>query len=178
MEKELTVGTRVDHEKYGEGIISKSTSLTYKVIFVRGGEIEFSKMSVEFDIIEENEVEDNQPKLNIKEVEKMIKFILDRYNGIEHKVALGDKWQGGTLTMQPANLDLKPKEMPIETFFHKIVMMRDRLRVLEQNINSHNILTDEDKVNLQQYISRIYGSMTSFNVLFDDKEDYFVGSKA
>ena len=177
MEKELTVGTRVDHEKYGEGIISKNTPLTYKVIFVRGGEIEFSKMSVEFDIIEEGEMEDNQPKLNIKEVEKMIKYILDRYNGIEHKVNLGEKWKGGTLTMQPANLDLKPKEMPIETFFHKIVMMRDRLRVLEQNINSHNILTDEDKINLQQYISRIYGSMTSFNILFDDKEDYFVGSK-
>ena len=178
MEKELTVGTRVDHEKYGEGVISKSTPLTYKVIFVRGGEIEFSKMSVEFDIVEENEVEDNQPKFNLKEVERMIKFILDKYNGIEHKVNLGEKWKGGTLTMQPANLGLKPKEMPIETFFHKIVMMRDRLRVLEQNINSHNILSDEDKINLQQYISRIYGSMTSFNILFDDKEDYFVGSKA
>ena len=177
MEKELTIGTRVNHGKYGEGIISKSTPLTYKVIFVRGGEIEFSKMSVEFDIIEEGEMEDNQPKLNIKEVEKMIKYILDRYNGIEHKVNLGEKWKGGTLTLQPANPDLKPKDMPIETFFHKIVMMRDRLRVLEQNINSHNILTDEDKINLQQYISRIYGSMTSFNILFDDKEDYFVGSK-
>jgi hypothetical protein len=176
MEKDLSVGTRVEHEKYGEGIISKSTPLTYKVIFVRGGEIEFSKMSVQFNVIEENE-DDTQPKFNIKEVERMIKFILDKYNGIEHKVNLGTKWNGGTLIMQPANLELKPKEMPIENFFHKIVMMRDRLRVLEQNINSHSILSDEDKINLQQYITRIYGSMTSFNVLFDDKEDYFVGSK-
>jgi len=178
MENELTVGTRVNHEKYGEGIISKSTPLTYKVIFIRGGEVEFSKLSVNFEVIEENETDDNQPKLNIKEVERMIKFILDKYNGIEHKVELGEKWHGGTLTMQPANPNLKPKEIPIETFFHKIVMMRDRLRVLEQNINSNNTLTDEDKINLQQYITRIYGSMTSFNVLFDDKEDYFVGSKS
>ena len=178
MEKELTVGTRVDHSKYGEGIISKNTPLTYKVIFIRGGEIEFSKLSVEFDIIEENEIEDNQPKLNIKEIEKLIKYTLDKFNGIEHKVDLGDKWKGGVMTLQPANRDLKPKEIPVETFFHKIVMMRDRLRVLEQNINSHNVLSDEDKINLQQYITRVYGSMTSFNILFDEKEDYFVGSKS
>ena len=107
----------------------------------------------------------------------MLTHILNKYNGIEYKAELGKKWQGGTMTLQPANTELKPKEMPIETFFHKIVMMRDRLRVLEQNINSHPTLSDEEKVNLQQYITRIYGSMTSFNILFDDKNDYFVGSK-
>jgi hypothetical protein len=178
MEKELSVGTRVDHPKYGEGVISKNTPLTYKAIFVRGGEIEFSKLSVEFDVLEENEIEDNQPKLNIKEIEKLIKYTLDKFNGIEHKVDLGEKWKGGVMFLQPANRDLKPKEIPIETFFHKIVMMRDRLRVLEQNVNSNPALSDEEKVNLQQYITRIYGSMTSFNILFDDKEDYFVGSKS
>lgn len=178
MEKELNVGTRVDHPKYGEGIISKNTPLAYKVIFVRGGEIEFSKLSVQFDVIEESELpEDQAPKLNLKEFEKVLKFILDKYNGIENKVELGAKWENGVMILQPGNRDLKPKEMPIDTFFHKIVMMRDRLRVLEQNINSHPVLTDEDKVNLQQYITRIYGSMTSFNILFDNKEDYFVGSK-
>ena len=173
----LPVGTRVSHEKYGEGIISYNGSLTYKIIFVRGGEVEFSKMSVDLEVIDMVEADDDQPKLNLKEFERVLTHILNKYNGIENKVALGKKWQGGTMTLQPANKELKPKDMPIETFFHKIVMMRDRLRVLEQNINSSDSLTDEEKVNLQQYISRIYGSMTSFNVLFEDKEDYFVGAK-
>ncbi|MBR4787114.1 MAG: hypothetical protein IK013_04460 [Bacteroidales bacterium] len=173
----LPVGTRVAHEKYGEGIISMNGALTYKVIFVRGGEVEFSKMSVQLDVIESVEAaDDNQPKLNLKEFERVLTHLLTKYNGIEHKVELGKKWQGGTMTLQPANKELKPKDMPIETFFHKIVMMRDRLRVLEQNINSSSSLSDEEKVNLQQYISRIYGSMTSFNVLFENKEDYFVGT--
>lgn len=178
MEKDnLAVGTRIMHDKYGEGIISQNNALTYKIIFVRGGEIEFSKMSVELEVVEPAEADDDQPRLNLKEFEKVLTHILNKYNGIENKVALGRKWQGGTMILQPANKELKPKDMPIETFFHKIVMMRDRLRVLEQNINSSDSLSDEEKVNLQQYISRIYGSMTSFNILFEDKEDYFVGAK-
>jgi hypothetical protein len=177
--EELNVGTRIDHPKYGEGIISKNTPLTYKVVFIRGGEIEFSKMNVQFEVIEEHESEENNnPKLNLNEFETVLEFILDRYNGIENKVELGAKWQGGKMMLQPSNPDHKAKEIPIDTFFHKIVMMRDRLRVLEQNINSHPLLSDQDKVNLQQYITRIYGSMTSFNILFDDKESYFTGSKA
>ena len=174
----LPVGTRVNHEKYGEGIISQNNALTYKIIFVRGGELEFSKAAVALDVIEPNDADDDTPKLNIREFKQVLTQILAQYNGIEHKAELGKKWQGGTMTLQPANKDLAPKEIPVETFFHKIVMMRDRLRVLEQNINSSNSLTDEEKVNLQQYISRIYGSMTSFNVLFENKEDYFVGMKS
>ena len=179
MEKELTVGTRINHEKYGEGIISQNNPVTYKVIFIRGGEVEFSKMNVKFEIVEENPQDEMQkPRINVKEIEMMLKYVLDRFNGLEYKVDLGKKWEGGMMILQPANKDLKPKEIPIETFFHKIVMLRDRLRVLEQNINSHTVLNDEDKVNLQQYITRCYGSLTTFNILFDDKEDFFVGSKS
>lgn len=78
------------------------------------------------------------------------------------------------MILQPADRQLKPKEIPVETFFHKIVMVRDRIRVMEQRINSSE-LSDEEKVNLQQYISRIYGSLTTFNVLFAEKDDYFTG---
>ena len=92
-------------------------------------------------------------------------------------VKLGDKWIGGTMLLQPKDASLKPKEIPIDIFFHKIVMARDRLRVLEQNINSHKNLTDEEKINLQQYITRIYGSFTTFNVLFKNKEHWFIGDK-
>ena len=179
MDIELTVGTRIDHPKYGEGIVSRNTQLTYKVIFIRGGEVEFVKSTFDAEILEENdEMEIDEPRLNVREFEKALKHILDKYNGLEYRAELGAKWEGGTILLQPKNPALQAKEIPIETFFHKIVMVRDRLRVLEQNINSHKGLSDTDKVDLQQYITRIYGSLTSFNVLFSEKEDYFVGSKA
>ena len=179
MDCDLSVGTRIDHPKYGEGIVSRNTQMTYKVIFVRGGEIEFIKSNFEADVLEENEeMPVKEPRLNVKEFEKALKYILDKYNGLEYLVELGSKWEGGTLVLKPGKPGLQPKDLPIETFFHKIVMVRDRLRVLEQNINSHTVLSDADKVNLQQYITRIYGSLTSFNVLFSEKEDYFTGSKS
>ena len=112
------------------------------------------------------------------ETEKSLLKILKMWGGITETVPLGDKWIKGMMLLQPADKTLKPKEIPIEDFFHKIVMLRDRLRVLEQNINSSKTMNDEEKVNIQQYITRCYGSLTTFNVLFKNKEQHFVGEKS
>ncbi len=93
------------------------------------------------------------------------------------KIDLGTRWQGGELILKPGDSKLALKSVPIETFFHKIVMVRDRLRVMEQQINVHKVLSDGEKVELQQHITRIYGSLTTFNILFKDKDDHFVGQK-
>lgn len=175
--EELSVGSRVDHPRYGEGIISKNNLTAYEIFFEHGGKIEITKRNTDLSVITKNE---DAPKsgISIKEIEKVMTYVLDQYASLNEVVPLGEKWSGGMMSLQPANRSLQPKEIPIETFFHKIVMLRDRLRVLEQNINSHSVLTDEEKVDLQQYITRIYVSLTTFNILFSEKEHYFVGAKS
>lgn len=96
--------------------------------------------------------------------------------GVIGVTPIGGRWEGGTLVLKPNDSQLQAKEVPIEDFFHKIVMLRDRLRVLEQKLNASN-LSDHDKVDMQQYITRCYGSLTTFNILFADKKDQFVGQK-
>ncbi|HEV8185963.1 MAG TPA: hypothetical protein VGP40_08415 [Chthoniobacterales bacterium] len=86
---------------------------------------------------------------------------------------LANRWQRGTLVIQSADTSLQPKEVPIETFFHKIVMIRNNLRVLEQKVNASDKLSDADKFDIQQYITRCYGSLTTFNILFKNKDDQF-----
>ncbi|HVE86704.1 MAG TPA: hypothetical protein VND93_27790 [Myxococcales bacterium] len=87
------------------------------------------------------------------------------------------KWQGGVVQILPGNKELQGKELPIDSLFHKVVMIRDRLRTLEQKINGHPKLTDAEKVEIQHYVTRVYGSLTSFNLLFRDKDDQFTGQK-
>lgn len=175
--EELAVGTRVEHPRYGEGIVSKNKITAYEIFFERGGKIEITKRNEDLEVID---APADKPKnsLTLAEIEKVLRFVLEEQSALQEIVPLGEKWTGGNMLLQPANLSLKPKEIPIESFFHKIVMLRDRLRVLEQNINSHPVLSDEEKVNMQQYITRIYGSLTTFNILFADKEHYFVGAKS
>jgi hypothetical protein len=179
--REYTPGMRIMHEKYGEGIISRVTLSGIEVYFARGGKMEFARGGFLADIIEELGSKGGAASASlpdIREVERLLASVLDRYNALQYKAEMGTKWEGGTLVLQPGKEGLKAKEIPIDTFFHKIVMVRDRLRVLEQNINSHPSLTDIQKAELQQYITRCYGSLTTFNVLFDDRSYWFVGEKS
>ena len=171
----LGIGTRLQHTQYGPGVIVGIRYATYLISFIHHGikEIDKNDKNLE-EIIPENATEEIETH---SEVEKSLLKILRLWNGVGEVVRLGDRWMGGTMLLQPADKSLKPKEIPIDDFFHKIVMLRDRVRVMEQQINAHKKLTDEDKVNLQQYITRIYGSLTTLNVLFKNKEHWFVGEK-
>lgn len=170
------IGTRLQHTQYGPGVVVDIRYATWVISFIHHGILEIDKNDPQLDEIIPEQVK--QEAETSSEVEKALLRILRQWNGLGEVVPLGDRWQNGTMILQPADKTLQAKEIPIEVFFHKIVMLRDRLRVLEQQINSHKILTDEDKVNLQQYITRIYGSLTTFNVLFRHKNQYFTGEKS
>lgn len=171
----LGIGTRLQHTQFGPGVIVGIRYATYLISFINHGIKEIDKTDDKLDeIIPENVTEEIETH---SEVERSLLKILRLWGGLTENVPLGEKWVKGILLLQPADKSLKPKEIPIDDFFHKIVMLRDRLRVLEQNINSNKKLSDEDKVNIQQYITRCYGSLTTFNVLFKNKEHWFVGEK-
>jgi hypothetical protein len=171
--KILGIGSRVKHPAYGKGVVIRVHKAAYEVCFVMYGIKEFGIDYEKWEVIEQ--IAHSQEEA-FADYEKSMVRILRHFSDITEEVDLGDKWDEGTMILQPADPDLKSKEIPIDTFFHKIVMVRDRLRVMEQRINSSKNLSDEEKVNLQQYISRIYGSLTTFNVLFKYKEDHFRGS--
>jgi hypothetical protein len=119
--------------------------------------------------------DDTRTDLSKRDVKHALKEALDELLGLG-EVRMAARFQGGTVVIRPAKSDTQEKVIPIDVLFHKITMVRDRLRVLEQRINSHARLSDEDKVELQQYVTRAYGSLTSFNVLFRDRADWFMGS--
>lgn len=171
---QLNIGSRIKHPQFGVGCIVAMDKDFYTIYFNDTAEVkELGRDYSGFEVVEGTEIA--QASVSIEDVELALENVLYKMNVIDEPVKLGDRWIRGKMILHPGSGDLQSKEFPIETFFHKIVMLRDRLRVLEQNINSHAKLNDEEKVHLQQYITRCYGSLTSFNILFKDKWAHFKG---
>ncbi|MDH7445750.1 hypothetical protein [Aquimarina sp. 2201CG14-23] len=169
----LGIGSRIKHPTYGLGVVTNVTAKMYWVTFIENG-LETIDVDDDFEIIDG--VEDEVDTISFYEVEQTFRNLLKRYSDISEIVPIADKWKGGKIILEPGDTNLASKEIPMDTFFHKIVMVRDRIRVMEQKINSSKVIDDQDKVDLQQYITRMYGSLTTFNVLFKNKSQQFTGS--
>ena len=171
----LHVGMNVRHPQYGIGVVKTIAESTAEIQFIDG------KRAV---APEPAGLEPSEPQANVTGLNLSLKLFVEQTVGAAiEKLGLekpdtvidqlGQRWQGGKVVMHPADPALQTKEVPLETFFHKVVMVRNQLRVLEQKINAHEKLSDGEKVEMQQYITRCYGSLTTFNVLFKEKEDQF-----
>ena len=172
-DKKAGIGSRVRHPQFGEGIITGTRGSSYLIDFIEKGRLEIAQGYSALEILEA--VEPCEEMVNFNDIEKSLIKILRKWSDTHEIVPLTSKWVGGKMILQPGDESLQPKEIPIETFFHKIVMIRDRLRVLEQNINSNKSLPEDEKIHLQQYITRIYGSLTTFNIFFKSREEGFIG---
>lgn len=167
---DFSKGELVRHEQFGIGRVEATT---------KGGgpecDVFFPRLNKQTMV----DVMDLQPLSDAESATyEMVMLASRELHGAEMPSGeLGARWKGGEVILKPADAGQTPKSIPIDTFFHKIVMVRDRLRVMESQINGNKKLTDQEKVDLQQYITRIYGSLTTFNVLFKDKKDHFVGQK-
>ncbi|MCM4168274.1 hypothetical protein KCTC52924_03837 [Arenibacter antarcticus] len=170
----LGIGSRILHNEFGKGVVTNVTSKHYWVTFIDSG-LETIAIDSDFEIIEL--LEDEVDTISFSEVEESLIRILRKWGDNSSITPLADKWKGGSLVLRPGDSNLTEKEIPIDTFFHKIVMVRDRIRVMEQKINGSSNLDDREKVDLQQYLTRIYGSLTTFNILFKNQSDNFVGEK-
>ena len=175
MEK-VGVGSQVTHRSFGNGVVVEIEGDNYTIYFNDMAEVK--EINREFDGISvlEKIAVDFVP-LEISDIEKALESILKRSSKLGIPILpLANKWIDGTVTINSGTDGLQGKEIPIRTLFNKIIMVRERLRVLEQNINNHEKLDEADKIHLQQYLTRAYGSLTTFNVLFAEKEDQFKGA--
>jgi len=170
----LGIGSRISHNEFGKGVVTNVTSKHYWVTFIENG-LETIDLDCEFEVIEATE--DDVDTVSFYEVESSLVEILKKWSDASEVVPIADKWKGGKLILEPGDTNLQSKEIKIDDFFHKITMVRDRLRVMEQKVNSSN-LEEQEKIDLQQYITRIYGSLTTFNVLFKLKEQQFKGQSS
>jgi hypothetical protein len=172
----LRIGMKVRHPQYGSGTVKALTEAAADIQFDDGDRHPVAP--------EPSGLEPAEPAANISGlslplaqfIQETLAAAMDRL-GWEKPDAvveqLGSRWHGGRLVLHPADATLQTKDVPLEVFFHKIVMVRNNLRVLEQKINAHDKLSDADKVEIQQYITRSYGSLTTFNILFKEKEGQF-----
>jgi hypothetical protein len=174
----LHIGMKVEHPHYGRGVVKSITEATAVVQFPDGARTlspEGSGLEPVLDVPDPSLAGVSLSDL----VAKAVRRTLDEL-GVEMPDAVVDelaaRWDGGMMTLVPVDKAQQSKEIPLEVFFHKIVMMRNNLRVLEQKVNAHDKLSDADKVELQQYVTRCYGSMTTFNLLFREREGGFGGT--
>ncbi|HWL89645.1 MAG TPA: hypothetical protein VNO21_27770 [Polyangiaceae bacterium] len=128
------------------------------------------------DFVEAVEIPEELLDMDADEFRRVLRYVIRDELGVGD-VKLGGRWSGGEMVLKPGKEGTAEKRIPIESLFHKIVMIRDRLRVLEQKVNSHPQLSDEDKVQMQQYVTQCYGSLTTFNVLFAERDEGFTGQK-
>ena len=171
----LHIGMKVRHPQYGVGEVKTISEATASVLFEEGPRTVSPESSG---------LEPAEPQAAVRGLDIPLTQFIDQIVGATvHELGLekpesiveklGARWHGGKLVLRPADPSLQTKEVPLEVFFHKIVGVRNQLRVLEQKINAHEKLADGEKIEMQQYITRCYGSLTTFNVLFKEKEDQF-----
>lgn len=177
MSTQLGIGSRVDHQHFGRGVVVDVAQEFYIIWFKSQQGTKSISKDYELKVVEATEGgSDSAEGVTIADIEQALNNILDQRLHDTQIVPIAQKWKRGNMILKPGDISQQSKEVPIETFFHKIIMVRDRLRVMEQKINAHKVMDDADKVELQQYITAVYGSLTTFNVLFKETHHQFKGS--